>query len=231
MSVSIPRCKADVLRDYHSREGRELPALNVKSYDRPEYTAERIMREFGCTEAAAERAAENVYESEREQFWEYDALELINHVMHGDDGSEFKPSGLKESPYKVYSEGRSGGWLIVHGLAPVSEWDGAMFQKWRKYARLIKETIAWKLTWEAARELIECNEWAPRADTAKAQRADMQRDSKASRRALEAFFSIHGELDGQTWDPGTLNRIAEHVRGAGLAVREPEVFRAQEGGE
>lgn len=218
--VDIPRKKSDVLRDYHSRRGQELPALNVKDHGRVEYTAERIAAHYGCDERLARRAVEFVYESEHEQFWDYDAPELLNHVMLGPDkGGDYAPVGLKESPFKVYAEGRSGGWLVVEGLPPVSEWDGATFQKWRKFARLIRETMEFKRTFECARDLIDANEWCPKAGTTAGNREAARMTPSA--RLAQAALAIHGELDGQEWDGADcLDRIAGHLRAAGLAVAE-----------
>jgi hypothetical protein len=41
---------------------------------------------------------------------------------------------------KVYAEGRSGGWAVVHNLPDTDSWDAAMFAKWRKFSRIAKAT-------------------------------------------------------------------------------------------
>jgi hypothetical protein len=41
---------------------------------------------------------------------------------------------------KVYSEGRSGGWAVVHNLPDVESWDAIMLAKWRKFSRIAKAT-------------------------------------------------------------------------------------------
>lgn len=43
---------------------------------------------------------------------------------------------------KVYSEGRSGGWLIVDGLPDVEHWNGSMVAKWGRFVRLCGEYVA-----------------------------------------------------------------------------------------
>jgi hypothetical protein len=224
MSVSIPRRKADVLRDYHRNgRGQELPALNVKDHGPGvAYTIEALVAHYGCTPEVAEAARDNVYESEREQFWEYDALDLINYCMLGGreyDG-RYKPTGLEDGPYRVMCDGRSGGWLIVEGLPPVSEWDGPTFQKWRKYARLIKETMEFKRTLACAIDLIDANEWCPKAETVAGNRRAARLTPTA--RLAQAALAIHGELNGTEWSPDTINRCADHLRAAGLAIAEPE---------
>lgn len=43
---------------------------------------------------------------------------------------------------KVYSEGRSGGWAVVHGLPDIDTWDAIMLGKWRKFERYAKLTAS-----------------------------------------------------------------------------------------
>lgn len=217
--ITIPQRKEDVQVDYHSRREKELPALNVKCYKQAEWTAERIQEHFGCSKVAAEKAVETVYECMVEQFWEQDAPELLNHVMFGDEGG-YRPAGLKKSPYEVYAEGRMGGWLVVEGLPPVSDWNGPMFQRWRKFARLIGETIQYNLTFDAARELIEANEWCPKEATVDGYARDAQLIPAG--RLVDAALAIHCEMNGKEWSPDTLDRIADHLRNAGLGLAEPE---------
>ena len=218
--ITIPQRKEDVQIDYHSRRHTELPVLNVKCYKQPEWTAGRIQEHFGCSKVAAEKAVETVYECMVEQFWNYSAPELLNHVMFGDESGEYKPCGSKKSPYEVYAEGRMSGWLVVEGLPSVSDWHGPMFQKWRKFARLIDETIRYNLTFDAARELIEANEWCPKEATIDGYARDAQLTSAGH--LVDAALAIHCELNGKEWSPDTLDRIADHLRDAGLKLAEPE---------
>lgn len=53
---------------------------------------------------------------------------------------------------KVYSDGRSGGWLVVHGLPPVESWDAIMLGKWSRYAARAREAVkglAYSVAWNA----------------------------------------------------------------------------------
>jgi hypothetical protein len=45
-------------------------------------------------------------------------------------------------------------------------------------------------------------------------------DSYAPTDAAATLLKIAGELDGHTWTPDTLERIAQHLRAAGLEVRD-----------
>lgn len=220
--LNIPTCKADVLRDYHgSGFCRGAASLNVKHYGDVEYTRERIAEHFGCDDATAERARDWCYESAQEQFWEQ-ALDSLNYAMEGPkyDG-RFQPSGVLEGPYKIYAEGRSGGWLVAGGLGDVDDWSGATFQKWRKFARLIRDEMKYLASWDYAVEMIEANDWAPRAGTVEANRKNAS--ATPTDRLARAALAIHGELDGQEWDGADcLNRIAGHLRAAGLAIAEQE---------
>lgn len=219
--IHIPRKKSEVLIDYHGRAGDQFPALNVKHYGPVEYTAERVAEHFGCDKATAERAVGFVYGSAVEIFWEQHALDALNFAMLGDKGaSEVKPAGLGESPFKVWAEGRSGGWLVVEGLPDVAAWPGATFQKWRKFARLIRDEMTYLASWDYGREMLEENEWAPKTGTVEANRANAK--ATPDKRLALAALHIHGELDGQEWSPDTLDRIAQHLRNAGLAVCEPQ---------
>lgn len=157
--VRIPSCKGAIERRYE--RGTWLPAVNVKVHHSPEWTAERLMKEYpGLEEKDAEWCVKTVYESMVEDFWNYIAPNSLNFAMHGDDGSDFEPTGIKPSPYTVYADGRMGGWLVVTGLGDIETWDAVQVSKWRKFCRLLREAIAYNMRLEAARELIDANEWA-----------------------------------------------------------------------
>jgi hypothetical protein len=216
MTVHIPSKKSEVLT-----RGNEHPALNVKHYGSVEYTTARITQEFGCTPETAKRAAEWCYDSAREEFWEQ-ALDSLNFAMLGDkEASQYKPCGLKKGPFEIYAEGRSGGWLVATGLPEVATWPAATFQKWRKFARFCAQEMEYLASWEYGKDMIEANEWAPKADTGEAIRADVAAANPGGKLA-RAALAIHKELDGKEWDGANcLERIAAHLRAAGLAVREP----------
>lgn len=219
--VNIPRSKADMEKRYERHEW--LPAINVKIYDAPEYTPEKIAAEFGCDAATAERAAEWCYESAQRQFWEDNALDALNFAMLGGDrASEVKPCGLNDGPYKVWADGRSAGWLVAEGLGTVEDMDGPTFQKWRKFCRLIGQEIDHLLSWEYARDMIEGNDWAPKAGTldAAAENVRTGDTAKLAKVAREA----HAYLNGREWDSDTAGNIAAcfERQGFSIAAYEPE---------
>jgi len=214
MSLNIPRTKAEMEWRY-DRHDHNLPALNVKYYGDVKYTAARIAAETGCDATTAERVAGWCYESAQEDFWER-ALDLLNFAMLGDEASEYKPCGLKAGPYEVFADGRSGGWLVVRGIGNIADMSGATFQKWRKFARLVRDDIAHLASWEWAADMIEANEWAPKADTINsaaenARCGDVAKLAKVARQA-------HTIINGKEWNAGTTSEIADCFIRAGFAV-------------
>lgn len=90
--------KSDIEHHSDGFGRRSRPAINVKCrhWPMPHQIADRL----GCTEQQAEHASGLAWQSACESFWE-DAQSLADHYL---------------SAGKVYSEGRSSGWLVVDGL-------------------------------------------------------------------------------------------------------------------
>jgi len=134
--------KADVEMhaDGFGRAGH--PAVNVKVYRFP--SVDEIVDRFGCSEATAVKAGNYAFEMEQEVFWE-DAKELAREVFGN---------------VKVYSEGRSGGWLVVHGLPDVGSWDAITVSAWGRFERQLKADIAYRTSKDSVFGDIEANEWA-----------------------------------------------------------------------
>ena len=149
-NIRIPRRKADVLVDYHDHNWHhERPMLNVKVYGGFGYGLdadiakwEREGHEFsGETEFWAwlhEHEATCRHDSERcpfniawdialESAWDYAREDLEDDCRESNYFPGYSP--------KLYQTGRSGGWLVVEGLPPVSEWDAIMLTRWRRFAR------------------------------------------------------------------------------------------------
>src|SRR5687767_15153513 len=137
--------KSEVERSYH-RGSQGLPMLNVKHYGRSDYVS-AVQERFKCSEPVAEQALEYAYESAVERFWNL-AKDDVDNVF----GSRPK--------LEVYSEGRSGGWLVVQGLPNVETWDAIQLGKWAQYAKYIRETIKWLASAEEILDAIESNRWA-----------------------------------------------------------------------
>ena len=127
--------------------GPYYPAVKVKSYHWP--WASTIQERFACSEATAERASEYAWEAHAMVFWE-DAEREAEEVF---------PDSLK-----VYSAGRSGGWLIVTGLPPIESWDAIMVSKWGRFEAWVLELVEWSCKDEEVLDTIEANEWALDAD-------------------------------------------------------------------
>lgn len=123
----------------HMQSGH--PAVNVKVYRTP--TTDDVVERFKCSEAQAQRACEYCFNSMQQIFWE-----------------EIEPMAQEIFPHvKVYSEGRSGGWLVVHGLPEVETWDAVMLGKWRKFENMVKVTIKGNCDKTAWLDSIEANKW------------------------------------------------------------------------
>ena len=139
--------KSDVETRYNYGQGH-IPCINVKLYrgrdSTPEMDVDDIAEHFGCDRDTAERAAEYCDESAREQFWE----EIP------DTAKEIFPG------CEVYSDGRSGGWLVVHNLPDVESWNAVTLGKWAKLCRIVRDEIKYLCSREYITEQIAANEWA-----------------------------------------------------------------------
>lgn len=132
--VKLPICLGG------SRPANEPETEITWSYTEPGFTADWV----------EEHVSEHVY-------WDL-------HNMMCEDGFEQLQDEADRiwpdySP-KVYPEGRSGGWAVVHNLPDTDSWDATMLAKWRKfakYARLVADSIP-----EATMTSIYFNEWEMR---------------------------------------------------------------------
>ena len=129
------------------REGygfTRTPAINVKYYGRgidPDRVADRL----GCSPQRAELCLEYAGETLCEMFWE-DAEDTARDIF-GDKS------------LKVYSEGRSGGWLVVKGLPDIEYWDAIMLGKWRSLEVRLQNEVKYLGEFDYVIDLIETNEW------------------------------------------------------------------------
>lgn len=128
----------------HSDRGPARPAVNVKSY-RQNWTTDTIEAHFDCEESVAEKAAEYAFTMACEVFWE-DVQEAADHHLG--------------AGYKVWQEGRSGGWLVVDGLPDIDSWDAILVSKWGRFEKSVRAEVDYRLSWDVIREDIEANEWA-----------------------------------------------------------------------
>jgi hypothetical protein len=135
--------KADI--DTHSERFNGLkPAVNVKVYSGPRTS--QVEDYFKCSEEVASQALQYAFESAQGRFWE-DVQDVARDIFG--------------KHVKVYSEGRSGGWLIVQGInTDVESWDAIAVSEWGKLAHWCAREIAYLTSWDYVREDIEANEWA-----------------------------------------------------------------------
>lgn len=126
------------------------PAVNVKvrNFGNNKGVSEcgAVMAAFKCSEAVAEKACEFAFDSACRAFW--------------DGAQDVADEAFGKGVAKVYQEGRSGGWLVVHGLPDLESWDAVMLGKWRKFEREIKADVADHTSWEYAEDAIRANRWA-----------------------------------------------------------------------
>jgi hypothetical protein len=147
--------KADV--DMHSDgfgQWRQ-PAVKVKVGAYP--GVDQVTGRFGCSEGTAEKALQYAFASAAETFWQETAPELAERYF---------------GECCVYSEGRSGGWLVlapklrdglVTGrplLPAVEDWDGSMLNRWACFERAVRAEVDYMCSWEWVEGMISANEWA-----------------------------------------------------------------------
>lgn len=112
--------------EMHSDRGPRRPAVNVKCYRFPD--SYKVAEYFSADPESAEveKAMQYAFEMRQDVFWE-DAQR---------DASEIFGSHVK-----VYSQGRSGGWLVVQGLKDFDDWNAIDLAKWRKFERWCKGNV------------------------------------------------------------------------------------------
>lgn len=165
--MSVPRTKDDIdLR-------RDGPAVNVKvtkGYDRFP-----MPLEFGQVKEAGETEFHDVLSApefthewieanltdEDLNVWWGSAAESGWEMLDEEAKTIFGPS------VKVYSDGRSDGWAVVHGLSDVEGWDAVALGKWRRFckvARLIADDHPYQML-----SLIYLNVYEPGVEAAKSE--------------------------------------------------------------
>jgi hypothetical protein len=127
----------------HSDRGAGHPAINVKVREHLYNHVATIAERFKCSEHQAEQALNFAFEMATRDFWEQ-AEELVKEIF---------PDA------QMYSEGRSGGWLAVHGLPDVESWDAIMLARWGKLEKAIKATMKYLCSAKYLLDAIESNKW------------------------------------------------------------------------
>lgn len=145
--------KEDIKRHYDgagfSRE-RYYPAVNIKAHHFGDDAPNRdpvaaLVAEYHCAEETAEQALRFAWETAQEVFWE-DAIDWADECF----GPAFGHIAGKDR--RVRAEGRSGGWLVVHGSGDVDDW--------RRFEKGIDAMVADAQRFETIRDNIDANGWA-----------------------------------------------------------------------
>jgi len=136
--------KDDVQTHSEGYARSSTPALDIKVYRWP-VDADDVAKRFDCSHETAQEALNFQFESAQGQFFE-DAQERAREIWG--------------ASIKVYTEGRSGGWLIVDGInTDLDTWDAIALAQWRSFARWVDAEIDGLLSEEAIYEDIESNQW------------------------------------------------------------------------
>ena len=136
------KANVDTHSDGYGR--RQRPAINVKVYHYP--TTSKVEDAFKCSEHVASEALTYAFESAQQRFWE-DAQDVARDIFG--------------KHVKVYSEGRSGGWLIVDGInEDVESWDALAVSEWGRLVKWCEREIQFLTSWDYVKEDIEANRWA-----------------------------------------------------------------------
>ena len=128
------------------REGygyTRTPAINVKFYGYidPDKVADRL----GCSPERAETCLQYAGTTLADMFW--------------DDAEDIARDIFGDKSLKVYSEGRSGGWLVVKGLPDIEYWDAIILGKWRSLEVRLQNEVKYIGKFDHVIDLIEANEW------------------------------------------------------------------------
>lgn len=142
MTTTKSRTKADVT--FHSdgfREGR--PAVNVKVHNGRHPLPIDLMQtsdDGGVTfytvttdpEFTWDWIDENLTDEESNAYFEMVCSEAWERLQEA--AVEIFGPGVK-----VYSEGRSGGWAVVHGIKDFESWDAIDLGKWQRFEQAARE--------------------------------------------------------------------------------------------
>jgi hypothetical protein len=130
----------DDVQTHSDHFGPARPAVNVKVYRTfrdawPEYErAERDDERF-----TLEWIEENLSDDELDAyFWSAceSEFEYLEGWATGSDGAE--DSLFPDDRVRLWTEGRSGGWIVVDGLPDIEEWDAVRLARWRKFERIAR---------------------------------------------------------------------------------------------
>lgn len=95
--------------------------------------------------------------------WEYPSgplciAEEIARESAWEDAHEMAYEVWGSKTVRIYSEGRSGGWLVVDGLGDIDDWDAVELMRWVKFNNLIKgilDDLDYQFAWHAHANVYE----------------------------------------------------------------------------
>jgi hypothetical protein len=140
---NVPTNKEDITLHGDSHFSPQYPAINVKVGNFG-VTSFDVMDKFDCDEDQADRALQFAFESAQHQFWE----EIQEHA-----------ESVLGKGVKVYSAGRSGGYVIVERLEEIKHWDAVAFAKWRKFVKEVLQQVEYLCSEAVILDAIVANEW------------------------------------------------------------------------
>jgi len=149
--------KSDIKTHADTLYGTRYPAVNVKVYN-PECKAQDVMDRFGCAETEACAALQYAWEFACEGFWEY-WQDKTGDIENGLYGSSKEHMFFPGEAVEVHAEGRSDGWLVVHGLPPVESWNTDMTNRWSLFVEAVKSDVDYRTNKDVMLEDIEANGW------------------------------------------------------------------------
>lgn len=129
--------KSDV--ETHYEHGRSHPAVNVKHH----LWVPDLIRKY--KDDGHEFSGDAGFWAWLKELWDrsdYDALDGPDEFAREscwDDAQTVADEIWPERTVKVWSEGRSGGWCVVHGLPDIEDWDAIALGRWARFEKQIKQ--------------------------------------------------------------------------------------------
>ena len=126
------------------------PAVNVKVHNFGAGMAQRLAEHYNIDDDDPQigQALEWAFESHQVSFWEVTPTLAEWHLSAAFGGN-----------LKVYSEGRSGGWLVVGGLGDIADWDAIRVSAWGRFEQAVRAEVDFLCTYEQIFECIDANGW------------------------------------------------------------------------
>lgn len=155
--------KADIQRSYHQGHNGD-PMVNVKAH----IWWPDLVRQF--------KGSKEHEHGDHAEFWRWalerdeqgdldDSLDTAWRMAcenAWDDAREYAMD-IFGPRAKVWSAGRSGGWLVVEGLPDIECWDAIDVSRWAKFQRAIealRDDIGYQTVWNLAVNIFEAErEW------------------------------------------------------------------------